>query len=140
MIQNNAVTSLLGRLVEEREQLNPITNMLLEKRDTLFTYADVAKKQERKRSLSRKTEDTIVALIYPNVESESENTKLEVKLNINAINLGLGIKHVRKINKGGILMEVSNEADYEKLQLELNNNDNLKENYTIRKGAKLKLE
>lgn len=132
-IQSNAINYLIGRLTEQRE----ITNMLVEKRDSVFTCADTAKKQERKRSISRKRGDTVVALIYPNVETESEITKDEVK-NINPINLGLGIKRVKKSRKGGVLMEVTSQADFDKLQLEVNSNENLRENYTISKGTKLK--
>lgn len=134
MIQNNAINSLMGRLIEQRE----VTNMVLEKRDSVFTYAEATKKQERKRSLSRKREETVVALIYPNTESESEVTRDEVKKNINPFNLNMGVKRVRKINKGGALMELANVTDYDKLEIEILSNENLRENFTIKKAAKLK--
>lgn len=58
MIQNNAINSLMGRLIEQRE----MTNMILEKRDNAFTYVDVSTKQERKRSLSRKREENCCSI------------------------------------------------------------------------------
>lgn len=99
---------------------------------------EVLKKQVRKRSVSRKRDDSLAALIYPNIETESINTKTDVKNKIDPTNLGLGIKRVRNINKGGILLEVANQADFDKLQVEINKNEKLKENYTIRKGSKLR--
>lgn len=123
LIQNNAVSSFLGRLMEQKY----VTNMLLESREKT-TYAEVVKKQDRKR------DDSVVALIYPNIETESINTKTD----IDPTNLGLGIKRVRKINKGGILLQVANQADFDKLEVEMNTNEKLKENYTIRKGSKLR--
>lgn len=82
----------------------------------MFTYAEVTKKQDRKRCLSRKREETVVALIYPNNETESEVTRDEVRKNINPVNVGMGVKRVRKINKGGVLMELASNTDYEKQQ------------------------
>lgn len=134
MVQNNAINFIMGRLLEQRE----ITKMVLEQRESRSTYAEVAKREVRKRSLSCKREDTVIALIYPNNESESENTREEVKRNINLVNLGMGIKRVKKINKGGILMELDNNVDYDKLEVEILTNENLRENYTIKKTTKLK--
>lgn len=82
----------------------------------------------------------MVTLIYLNTESESEATRDEVKRHIdpvNLVNLGMGIRRVRKIKKGGVLMELENKMDYDKLEIELISNENLGENYTIRKAAKL---
>lgn len=50
----------------------------------------------------------------------------------------MGIKQVRKINKGGVLMKLTSNKDFEKLQIEINSNDNLKGNFTVRKAAKIK--
>lgn len=44
----------------------------------------------------------------------------------------------KKIDKRSKLMELNNAKDYEKLENELATNGNLKENYTIKKGEKLK--
>lgn len=48
----------------------------------------------------------------------------------------MGVRRVRKINKGGVLMELENKTDYDKLEIELISNENLRENFTIRKAAK----
>lgn len=61
-----------------------------------------------------------------------------VKKNINLVDLGVGIKRVKKISKGGVLMEVNSIKDFKKLELEVNTNELLRENFTIKKGAKLK--
>lgn len=134
MLQINAINSLLGRLLEQRD----MTNTLLNKRDRTQTYAEITKKPERKRSLSRKREDSVVALIYPKADVESEVTRDEVKKSINPIQLGMGIKRVKKIAKGGVLMGLNNDTDYNKLALDIDSNDNLRENYVIKKAEKLR--
>lgn len=132
MLQSNAINSLLGRLLEQRD----ITNTLMGKKDKPFTNAEATRKPERKRSLSRKREESVVALIYPKVEVESEITRYDVKRNVNPINLCMGVKRVKKISKGGVLMELTNDTDYNKLTMEIDSNDNLRENYIIKKAKK----
>lgn len=134
IIQSNAINSLVRRVIEQCE----LTSVLLEKRDEVFTYADATKKQVRKRSVSRKREEMVVTLIYPKTEMESDLTKGTVNKNINPIDLGVGIKRVKKISKVDVLMEVNSIKDFEKLELEVNTNESLRENFTIRKGVKLK--
>lgn len=134
MVQNNAMNSIMGRLLEQRE----ITNMILEQRGSKPTYSESTKREDRKRSLSSKREDTVVALISPNNESESENTRYDVKRIINPVNLGMGVKRVKKINKGGILLELDSNVVYDKLEVEILTNENLRENFTIKKATKLK--
>lgn len=133
VVQSNAINLIMGRLIEQKEILNTV----LKKKETTPTYAEIIKKPERKCSLSRKREETIVALIYPKTDTESENTRDDVKRNVKPVNLGMEIKKVKKISKGGVLMELSSNSDYDKLAVEINTNDNLRVNYTIRKAAKL---
>lgn len=45
---------------------------------------------------------------------------------------------VKKIAKGSVLMELTNDTDYNKLALEIDSNDNLRENYIIKKAEKLR--
>lgn len=97
IIQSNAINALIGRVMENRD----LVNMLSEKKDEAFSYADAVKKERgRKRSISRKRDDCVVALIYPKIESDSEMTKEVVKQSINPVNLGVGVKRVKKISKG----------------------------------------
>lgn len=77
-----------------------------------------------------------MALIYPTEEVDSEVTKDLVKKNINPIELNMGIKRVKKVNKGGLLMELDSQGDYEKLEMELQVNENLKDRLTVKKSEK----
>lgn len=131
-IQNNAINTLVGRLMEQRD----ITNNILNRKETVKSYEEVTKQKERQRSRSRKRNESIVALIYPNTEGEIELTREAIKNNINPVNLGLGIRKVRKINKGGVIMELEHKTDFDKLEIELLSNDILRENFLIRKGTK----
>lgn len=107
---NNAIHCLLGRLVESREMAATRTD----KREDVFSYAEITKKPPTKssitsRSSSRKRGDTAVALVYPTDGSDSEMTKNIIKHSINPVHLELGIRKLKKISKGGILMEMDNE-------------------------------
>lgn len=51
----------------------------------------------------------MVALIYPNADVESEIRRETVKQSIDPVNLGVGVKRVKKISKGGVLMEVGSQ-------------------------------
>lgn len=82
-----------------------------------------------------KKEDTVVALIYPNQEFESDVTKDIVMKSTNLVDLKIGVKRVKQINKGGVLIEVISMKD-QKLELKVNTNENLKENFTISRGEK----
>lgn len=57
---------------------------------------------------------------------------------INSVNLQVGIRRIKKISKGGILLEVSQESDIAILEVEVNSNKALKEKYRIKKGEKMR--
>lgn len=78
----------------------------------------------RKRSSSRNRGESVVALVYPKSETDREITKDMVKKNINPVELHAGIKRVKKISKGGVLMELDSQKDFEKLEIEINSNEN----------------
>lgn len=97
LMQNNAIHCLLGRLVESREMANTRT----EKRDEVFSYAEITKKSStkpsiRNRSSSRKRGYTAVALIYPTDGNDSETTKNIIKHNINPVHLELVIRKLKE--------------------------------------------
>lgn len=61
-----------------------------------------------------------------------------VKNTVDPAKLQVGIRRLKNISKGGILVDVNTKADYEKLETELNTNEVLKEKIKIRKAEKLK--
>lgn len=133
ILQNNAIHCLIGRLIEHKDS----TTAILAKTDEVFSYGDATKKVEtktkpvlRNRSTSRKRSEGTVAIIYPMEELESESTKRAIKENINPVHLKIGI------NKGGILMELDTQQNYEKLEIELQSNKNLKDKFTVKKSKK----
>lgn len=105
-------------------------SMLEKKKGEVFTYAEVTKQKERKLSWSRKRDESKVALIYPNTEVESEVTRDVVKSYITPVSLAMGVRRMRKINKEGLLMELENKTDYDKLEIEIMSNKNLRESYS----------
>lgn len=50
MIQNSAINTLMDRLMEQRE----VTNMILEKRDSVFMLMQPKNKKERKEFVAKK--------------------------------------------------------------------------------------
>lgn len=49
----------------------------------------------------------------------------------------IGVRKVKKISKGNILLEVNSKEDVEKTNLEINTNEKLRELYIVKKGYKL---
>lgn len=108
------------------EQRSIIRNLTARKEEG--TYAHVFKKSvERKRSLSRKREESHLALIYPSKEEKGIDSSSVIKENIKPVELGIGIKRFQKVRKGGVLIEVTAKEELQKIELELNSNSNLKE-------------
>lgn len=60
-----------------------------------------------------------------------------IKKNINPAKIEVGVRRVKKLNKGVLLMELNSDPEFEKLKYELITNENLKENYTTRKAEKI---
>lgn len=111
--QSNTINCLLGSLIEQRE----LRQLYVSRREET---RQVAKKSVQRKIYSfKKRAETVVVLNYPNIETDSETTKESVKKNVNPVNLHMGVKKVKKINKGGILMELGNERDFEKLEVEI---------------------
>lgn len=61
-----------------------------------------------------------MAIIYPNTETEGIDSKDRLKKSINPVEKNkFGIKRMKKVSKGGVLLKVSTKEDYEKLKLEI---------------------
>lgn len=76
-------------------------------------------------------------MIYPTQEKESDEMR-DVKKMISPVNLQDGLRRMKKINKDGILLEVSHESDIDKLAIEVNTNDQLKDKILIKKEENLR--
>ncbi|GBN28167.1 hypothetical protein AVEN_148466-1 [Araneus ventricosus] len=75
--------------------------------------------QSRRRSRSRKRDEGPIAIIYPKQEGEQFNVKQKVRSVINPTKLQIGIKNVKNISKGTLLIECGNEEDLNKIKEEM---------------------
>lgn len=101
------IRALISDVVREATQLGSTVDVLVEQQSTIRnltarkeegTYAQVVKKTvERKRSLSRKREESHVALIYPSKEDEGIDSSSFIKESINPIELAIGIKRFQTV-------------------------------------------
>lgn len=88
-------------------------------RESKRTYAETVKR-ERSRSFSRTKSKEHVLLIYPKDENaQSEHTEKEIINKLNPTKLKIGVKRMKRINKGGVLIQTSTEHEMEKLKIEL---------------------
>lgn len=87
---------------------------------------------KRDRSVSRsrsrtRAKNKHIVTVYPKKEGEdSESVKQKLQENINPVDLKVGISNLRKIQKGGVLVETEREEDVETLIKEIESNKKLK--------------
>lgn len=60
------------------------------------TYAQIVKRPERKRNLSRNREESHVAIIYPKDEKDVDEERDSMKKLIDPTKIRVGIKRVKK--------------------------------------------
>lgn len=80
-----------------------------------------------------------MAIIYPNEEIEGLDRDL-IKKTIDPVDLKIGVKRLKKVSRGGVLIEVPTQDEYDKLELEVQSNLVLKDKFKIRKAEKIKPE
>ncbi|GBL86980.1 hypothetical protein AVEN_218703-1 [Araneus ventricosus] len=77
------------------------------------------------------------AIIYPKQEGEQFNVKQKVQSVINPAKLQIGIKNVKNISKGALLIECGNEENLNKIKEEVESNELLKDEVAIRSPVKV---
>lgn len=118
--------SIISRVVGENEILRNI------KTPAKKTFADTVKSRDRSRSRSRKRAlNKGLVTIYPKREITSEETRRDIQRLVSPREIKVGVNAVRKIRKGGIIVEVGNKEDEVKLLESLRNNDTIKEGYEV---------
>lgn len=127
---------LEGKILEMKETVKTLT--ALKEKETEHTYAQIAKKSERARSLSRKRQETHVAIIYPKNANETDDNRDNIKKELNPANINVGIKRIKKVSKGGLLLEVCSKDEYNVLENETTTNQGLADKYTIKKAKKMR--
>lgn len=96
------------------------------------TYADTIKNRERSRSRSKKrAANKGLVTIYPKKEKTSEETRKEIQRLVSPRDIKVGVNAVRKIKRGGILVELGSKEDENKMLESLQCNDTVKEGYEI---------
>lgn len=147
------VSLLLSLVVEQQLEIATLKGRLLEK----ASYAAVAstrpahrsrsraasrkrnktpnRHKSQNRSASRRRKQHVLA-VYPNKEKESQATKKAIQECINPTEINIGIKKVKHIRKGGILIETDKEEDIEALLKEFAEQDLLKREYKAEKPKK----
>ncbi|XP_035216029.1 uncharacterized protein LOC118189516 [Stegodyphus dumicola] len=99
---------------------------------------NVRLRSNSKRSRSRKRDDHVL-LVYPKEDTEqtSEEVKEQLTKYINPGKLKVGIKNVKKISKGGVLIETTKKEDLKIIEEAIKENRKLKDSVDTRKPQKL---
>ncbi|GBM30702.1 hypothetical protein AVEN_259568-1 [Araneus ventricosus] len=135
--QHALLTMVMGKYQVQKELVDIKLQKILEKRVTSeFSYAAMVS-QSRRRSRNRKRDEGSIAIIYPKQEGEQFKVKQKVKSVINPAKLQIGIKNVKNINKGALLIECGNEEDLNKIKEEVESNELLKDEVAIRSPVKV---
>nr|XP_042910466.1 uncharacterized protein LOC122271868 [Parasteatoda tepidariorum] len=115
--QNAILNQLRGRLYEKTEQVKM----------TKPSYASILMKDrevQRERGDGPRERDTETKehelLMYPKDENgASDDTRSQVTNSIDPIKLKLGVRGINRIRKGGIVVQLTNEEEIQKLKLEI---------------------
>lgn len=100
--QQNQISKLEGRLEESRRKSEFIS--------TVTRTTEPKQKESKKEKVK-----TYTLAVYPNEDMQSKDTKIIIQRNIK-LDHGIKVKDVRKINKGGILIEAEREEVIEKIR------------------------
>lgn len=63
-----------------------------------------------------------------------------MKYNFGSVELKIAVKRVKKVSKGGVLIEMDSKRDYEVLEMEFKTNDNLNNKVEMKKAEKQELK
>ncbi|XP_035216334.1 uncharacterized protein LOC118189773 [Stegodyphus dumicola] len=106
------------------------------------TYASMAKRgrsisKARYRSRQRKNPEH-VTIVYPKKEMTSEQVKEKVTRYVDPAQIKVGIKAVKKVNKGGVLIQVNEKEELELLEEAIRENKKLKDIVETKRPQKIK--
>ncbi|GBN84055.1 hypothetical protein AVEN_172837-1 [Araneus ventricosus] len=128
--QRIVIAMLLGKTHEQKEILDKKFEALESPR---VSYAE---KAGFHRSRSGKIEQGAVALIYPKTECEKGLVKNKLQSVIDPAKIKVGIRSVRNLNKGGVVIECGSEQKIQRLKEEIEKNEVTKDEMELKRPKK----
>lgn len=112
----NDLNTIYNELKKEVRMLKQKVSVVECKQVYKPTFAEITACKDKEKEIV----STFKTIIEPNKTMTSEQTKQIIKENIDPVNLGLSIRHLKKIKDGKVLIESSNKQDMEKITKEIN--------------------
>ncbi|GBN95971.1 hypothetical protein AVEN_166248-1 [Araneus ventricosus] len=103
-----------------------------------FSAATKIRSRSRSRSRGREGDEGKLVLLYPKKEGEKININKKLQETIDPAKIKVGIRNIKNLNKGGILIECAKEDEIDKLRAEVESNENLREDIVIRRPIKVR--
>ncbi|KAK9720858.1 hypothetical protein QE152_g21820 [Popillia japonica] len=113
---------------------NVIQDIRLIKEKMAITEHNMSKQVTHKKTYANVTGEIVV--IKPKNSQGNDKTKSDIKNKLNPSNLEVGIKEIKNVKDGGILIKCSNKTEVDKLKTEAQKK--LNKNYVIKTYPKRK--
>lgn len=117
-LKNIIITKLGALLKINNYQTNRICRLegRLEARTTTTAHHQTKEEtKEPEKKTTKKKERNYALAVYPKENMQSNYTKTIIRRGINIANTGITVKAVKKINKGGIIIETENKDDIDEI-------------------------
>ncbi|GBM12199.1 hypothetical protein AVEN_21007-1 [Araneus ventricosus] len=101
------------------------------------TYADILQEPKTLRTPTETVKEIHSVIIFPLKEDTPDDTKTKLRKEINPTKLKLGIKDVRKLKKGGLVIHCDTKRDVDILKTEFETNESLKKDYAFKQMPRL---